>query len=45
LTIRIDVDDDGTTDAKVPLKWAIIALSALLCVCGLTRSGVLAPLL
>ena len=45
MTIRIDVDDDGTTDAKVPLKWAVIALSALLAVCGLTRIGALAPLL
>jgi len=45
MTIRIDVDDDGTTDAKVPLKWAIIGLSALLAVCGLTRMSALAPLL
>lgn len=37
MTIRIDVDDDGTTDAKVPLKWAVIVLTALLSVCGLTR--------
>lgn len=37
MTIRIDVDDDGTTDAKVPLKWAMVAMGALLAACGLSR--------
>jgi hypothetical protein len=37
LTIRIDVDDDGKTDAKFPLKWAMIVASALLTLCGASR--------
>lgn len=37
MTIRIDVDDDGTTDAKFPLKWAIVIGSALAVACPLTR--------
>ena len=37
MTIRIDVDDDGSTDAKIPLKWAIIILSGLLTACGMSR--------
>ena len=37
LTIRIDVDDDGTTDAKLPLRWAILIGSALIGACGLSR--------
>jgi hypothetical protein len=37
VTIRIDVDDDGKTDAKVPLKWAVVVLASLLAGCGLTR--------
>ncbi len=37
VTIRIDVDDDGKTDAKIPLKWAIIVGGVLLAACPLTR--------
>ena len=37
MTIRIDVDDDGTTDAKIPLKWAVAIGAALATVCGLSR--------
>ncbi len=37
MTIRIDVDDDGTTDAKFPLKWAIVIGTSLAAACGLSR--------
>jgi hypothetical protein len=37
VTIRIDVDDDGTTDAKIPLKWGMIIATALLSLCGASR--------
>lgn len=37
MTIRIDVDDDGTTDAKFPLKWGVIIATALLSLCGASR--------
>jgi len=37
VTIRIDVDDDGKTDAKVPLKWVLIVGGVLLAACPLTR--------
>jgi len=37
VTIRIDVDDDGKTDAKVPLKWVVIVGGVLLAACPLTR--------
>jgi len=37
LTIRIDVDNDGTTDAKVPLKWAIVVGGVLASICGISR--------
>lgn len=37
MTIRIDVDNDGQTDAKFPLKWAAIVASALLTLCGASR--------
>lgn len=37
VTIRIDVDDDGTTDAKLPLKWAVAIGAALAAACGLSR--------
>lgn len=45
MTIRIDVDEDGQDDARFPLKWAIIGLTALLGVCGITRLGLAATVL
>lgn len=45
MTIRIDVDDDGDDDARLPLKWAVMALAALLGVCGVTRLGLAASVL
>lgn len=38
MTIRIDVDDDGETDAKIPLKWAIVVGGALAALCPLSRA-------
>lgn len=37
MTIRIDVDDDGKTDAKIPLKWAIIVGAIIASSCGLSQ--------
>lgn len=38
MTIRIDVDDDGKTDAKIPLKWAIAVGGVLAALCPLSRA-------
>jgi len=38
MTIRIDVDDDGKTDAKIPLKWAMAVGGVLAMLCPLTRA-------
>ena len=37
MTIRIDVDDDGKTDAKIPLKWAMAIGAAIAAVCPIAR--------
>ena len=37
MTIRIDVDDDGSDDARFPLKWALAIGAALAGACGLSR--------
>lgn len=37
MTIRIDTDGDGEDDATLPLKWAVVVLSALAAACGLSR--------
>lgn len=37
MTIRIDVDDDGKTDAKIPLKWAVAIGAVLATLCPIAR--------